>query len=88
MSAHPPTPSGERAPPDSGDSRLARIFGRSRSSKSWLTGSSPSTASPSDEAAIGAAITRYPDAGATEVLLSVLLGTTFDEALRAAGALA
>jgi hypothetical protein len=59
-----------------------------RSSTSWLTGSSPSTASPRDEAAIGAAITRYPDAGASEVLLSPLLGTTFDEALRAAEALA
>jgi hypothetical protein len=35
-----------------------------------------------------AAITRYPDAGATEVLLSPLLGTTFDEVLRAAEALA
>jgi hypothetical protein len=59
MWAQPPTPSGERAPPDSGDSRLAGI---------WRT--------------------RYPDAGATEVLLSPLLGTTFDEASRAAEALA
>jgi hypothetical protein len=38
------------------------------------------------QAAIGAPITRYPDAGATEVLLSPLLGTTFDDASRAAGA--
>jgi hypothetical protein len=35
-----------------------------------------------------APITAYPDAGATEVPLSPLLGSTFDEALRAAEALA
>ena len=56
-----------------------------RSSTNWLTASRPSTASLRDEAAIGAT-TRYPDVGPTEVLLSPLLGNTFDEALRAAGA--
>ena len=33
MRAHLPTPSGERAPPDSGDSRLARIWRSSGSSR-------------------------------------------------------
>jgi hypothetical protein len=36
---------------------------------------------------VGAAIAGYADAGATEVLLSSVLGTTFEDALRAAAAL-
>jgi hypothetical protein len=36
---------------------------------------------------VGAAIAGYADAGATEVLLSPVLGTTFEDALRAAAAL-
>jgi hypothetical protein len=39
-----------------------------------------------DEEAIGSALQRYRDAGATEVLLSPVLGTTFEPALRAAAA--
>ena len=40
-----------------------------------------------NDEAIGAALTRYQDAGATEVLLSPVPGTTFDDALRAASVL-